>query len=824
MGADRSCFVAAAVIAAVAVPPAGAATRYRSLDGGCATADWLGTASATCWAANAGGAPTAAWPTAVDDVYLLAPDATATTLVTLVGAGRAPFTAVARELVLAGNASVAAGLAVNGALTVNQLVLGKANSADLGQVLQTNGLVQADKLAVLGGSYTRADGALRLGALDVHSQKAEALFSLGIGGEATLGRVSVGSAGARDATLLLNWNATMDTLTVGALEGTGQARVQVPLATLRVADVTVGARGHGSFEMAAMGAIEAGTLRIGEREGVQGRFAANGSFAYIKIDRLVVGEGGSGDFALAGTSISPSSAFGLWVSGGTVIGAARPGVGTLTIDRHYWTRGGGTVVGDAGSGTLVLRDGTVSLEPISAADLTTVARQAHSNGSFTITGASQVRGKQLVVGDAGQGQMLVDDRSTAAFDGIVIGAAASGVGNVTVRAALTAQTLKIGGLGSGTLTVGGGGFASIAGLTEAGAAGRLVLDGGRLDSRSVGFGRAGAIDWRSGTLNVTGGVALDGVALPTTLVVPQGGRLQTTTLTVGRGSVLTLAGGTVAADTLAFDGEIVGSGALQALVRGSRDSRIAATGALTLGLANRADSYAYGGLLDVGSARVTLLDADGAELGPQTRIGHGGELVAANGVTLGPAAALVAAGDGRIAARVVLAGGEIFSFGGATLTFGGDVAGDATFIADLRFERGYTLGASRENHFNDGELTFAAGSTLTLAIDGTRLRDDFDRLAGIGRLAFDGRLVLDFGTGFDAAPGTRIDLFDFAAFSGRLDAGTIVVDGYDRARLDFSRLAIDGTIGVVPEPGGGALFAAGLAVLAGFSCLRRNRR
>lgn len=96
----------------------------------------------------------------------------------------------------------------------------------------------------------------------------------------------------------------------------------------------------------------------------------------------------------------------------------------------------------------------------------------------------------------------------------------------------------------------------------------------------------------------------------------------------------------------------------------------------------------------------------------------------------------------------------------------------------------------------EGAGTRWTTDTLTLGKRGS-VRDAGSRLKVNGALTV-GTLVLDFDS-----------------FGGTLDAAHIVVDGYDRDRLDLSRRSIDGTLSVtaVPEPGLLALWLAGVGVV-----------
>ena len=59
----------------------------------------------------------------------------------------------------------------------------------------------------------------------------------------------------------------------------------------------------------------------------------------------------------------------------------------------------------------------------------------------------------------------------------------------------------------------------------------------------------------------------------------------------------------------------------------------------------------------------------------------------------------------------------------------------------------------------------------------------------------------------------KLQLLDFNRFSGALDASRVTVAGFDRQLLDLSRLGVDGSIAVVPEPGTWALMFGGLLAL-----------
>lgn len=163
--------------------------------------------------------------------------------------------------------------------------------------------------------------------------------------------------------------------------------------------------------------------------------------------------------------------------------------------------------------------------------------------------------------------------------------------------------------------------------------------------------------------------------------------------------------------------------------------------------------------------------------------------------------------------------------GPGSLRFSDNVSGIGSFSGDSIFEGSYSRGPGAASvPFGHGTARFDTGSTLTMEIVGGAPGAQFDQLLDLGLLSFDGTLNLVFGTGFVPIAGQQLALFDFDSFSGRLGAADITVTGFDRELLDFSRLAVDGTLTVtaVPEPGTWATLCAGLLAVGGV--LNRRRR
>jgi|GEM_PF-1670467 len=171
-------------------------------------------------------------------------------------------------------------------------------------------------------------------------------------------------------------------------------------------------------------------------------------------------------------------------------------------------------------------------------------------------------------------------------------------------------------------------------------------------------------------------------------------------------------------------------------------------------------------------------------------------------------------------------GATINTHAGATTVFEGAVHGAGNFSGggNLDFEAGYAPGNSAAAiHFAGDNVTFGRASTLTMELFGSTPGQQYDQLLNMGNLNFQGNLLLNFGL-YSPAVASVFNLFDFQSFSGMFDLQYIQVAGIDRARLDFSQLALNGELIVkaVPIPPSFVLLASGLVAMSA-SSLRRRR-
>ena len=424
-------------------------------------------------------------------------------------------------------------------------------------------------------------------------------------------------------------------------------------------------------------------------------------------------------------------------STGMFVGVSSGSVGDVII------RAGGQVY--AGDGAII------GVEPSSlgSAEVTGVgSRWAMSSGTF----ADGV----LRVGDAGTGTLVVSDGGQVSNVAGEIGSLAGSIGVVTVTNSgsvwSSSTDLSIGGTtgsagGTGTLNLQDEGSVEVVATTKMWPGGTLNLDGGVLDTGSFDRSAGGTANLNAGMLNLTGngsdlGTTLtvgDNAAKRATLRITTDANASVGTLTLNSDGFLHLDGGTITADavdaslggTILFDGghlqlnggtflssqdlavsnsgRFSGYGNVTSTVSGTSGSTINAVGgSLLLGDANSFLGFNHAGALQVGSNTVTLRSAGFAQLGVLTTMAPGGQLVAANGVTLGVGDNFQ--GGGSINARVAQGFGSVIK---ATdnLTLGDGAALDG-FASDGVLEAG-------ANTVTINDANRAVLGTLTKIGDGT---------------------------------------------------------------------------------------------------------
>lgn len=516
------------------------------------------------------------------------------------------------------------------------------------------------------------------------------------------------------------------------------------------------------------------------------------------------------------------------------VGRYASGYGVANVDGNdsAWVSGEALVVGFEGQGTLnVTAGGTVrDRDGI-------VGREAGSVGIARIDGAgsSWQHDADLLVGYKGRGSLDIGNGGQVVNTAGWLGSAARSSGRVTVdgpgSAWRNSSTIYVGLDGTGELVVQNAGLVSAEELII-GALGRVNLDGGVLDLARSSLIRGAQFDWRAGTLHYTGAAALGGgfAGMSTELALATGQTLLVDgRLTLGEGTTLVRAGGTVKSGSLAIAGgalvadgildlddlgDVTGHGVIDGALRGGAGRVLTADGGdLILGRAGAPGGYAFNGTLHVGTHQVELRAADSARLGVLTVIDAGGVLATDRGATLSKGRHLEFTGDASVYGNFVNDGGIVGTLG--TLGFFGDVAGAGNFAGNVAFHANYRPGHSPARiDFHGGDVTFEAAATLELELFGAAPGLEHDQLIGIHTFDFEGTLDLVFGGGYAPDAGTTFQLFAFDTFTGSFDRSRIHVTGFDASRLDFSALGTTGTLRVnaVPVPAAAWMFTAALPI------------
>jgi T5SS/PEP-CTERM-associated repeat protein len=504
-----------------------------------------------------------------------------------------------------------------------------------------------------------------------------------------------------------------------------------------------------------------------------------------------------------------------------------------------WSNAGYIYVGQSGRGTLNVENGGVVSSAYSM-----VGGNPGSNGVVKVTGAGSQwnNSGDLYFGTWGSGTLNIENGGVVSSAATYVGDNTSGIGSVNVTGSGSqlnnSRLLYVGYLGTGTLNV----LDSAKVTTNAlniGSKGTLNLDGGTLQVGSGSIASGGVFNWASGTLGFTGNATVGSGLLASTTALGTGKTLNVASnLTIGSGKTIALAGGQFSANTLTLNGgsitstgavdltntgTLTGYGTVAGNVTGGATNTITASGgALTLGNANANGGYAFGGTLNVGSQQVALLSADKAQLGTTTNLGAGGTLSTVNGANLASGNTVSFNGDSTIQGNFTNNGNVAGSAG--TLNFANNVNGAGSYAGNIAFQAAFNPGNSPASvSFGGGNATFASTSVLTMELLGSTPGTQYDQLVGINSLSFNGKLNLVFAEGYVPLTGSSFALFGFNSFNGSFGTAengyaSITVAGYDRAKLDFSHLATDGTLRLatvtaVPEPESYAMFLAGLALM-----------
>ena len=459
---------------------------------------------------------------------------------------------------------------------------------------------------------------------------------------------------------------------VGVLSG-DSGTVSVTSGTLVANGDTnvVGGQGSGTLDIESGGSVDvAGTLDLGVMSGGTGTLTVNGGMLSVG-KAFIVGDTGAA-VAMIGSDGSAS------VSDALTIGASDGGSGTVSLSGTGAAASlGSLTVGNSGTASLSL-DGGAELD--TSSDVT-IGASGGSKGTVSVSDVGTLLndGGTLTIGEAGAGELDINQGSVDVFNGVVtLGVSASSSGSLSLgQSSLNLSgSLLIGGAGSGAMEVAAGGKLNAADITLGAitnGSGNLQIDGSGASAQSsnmtVGLNGTGQLEVSAkGTLATTGQAVLGVGALPVTQQQANvlGGGLWTvgTLLDIGEAAnaILSIAsGGKVSAGSVVLGDLASASGTVTA--DGTLGSALSSllTGNLTVG--------------NNGTGDVALTNHASLNVGGTLAIGGHGTLAIASGATVQANSAIISGGG-----SIALSGGEMIvsgSVSGAgTLAFGGV----ATFV------------------------------------------------------------------------------------------------------------------------------------------------
>jgi len=214
---------------------------------------------------------------------------------------------------------------------------------------------------------------------------------------------------------------------------------------------------------------------------------------------LLVGEAGNG-------SVTVQNGASVVIDVSVFIGDDAGSSGQVTVDGPdaIWTSEFFTIVGRSGNGTLLIQNGgRMTNQNAEIADFPGSTGQATVQGP----GSMWTTSNRLEVAENGDGMLLIQNGGNVSSTDGVIGVDAGSTGAVTIDGAGSrwdvAGNLTVGGRGFGLLTLTDQGEVAIEGQVFANQFAQIQLFGGKLTAPTLSSEAIAALNWQSGTLNLT---------------------------------------------------------------------------------------------------------------------------------------------------------------------------------------------------------------------------------------------------------------------------------------------------------------------------------
>lgn len=301
-------------------------------------------------------------------------------------------------------------------------------------------------------------------------------LQVGIPGGGTL-NITGGGTVTNDTGFIGNGALEQGTVTVSGTDGSGNASTWT-----NNGDLVVGQDGNGTLNIGNGGQVSSADGYIGAGTGSQGNVTVSGhdgsghASAWTGTGTLYVGDSGTGTLNILDGGLVNSAL--------ASIGNSSGGVGSVIVsgrdingNASTWNNTNQIYIGGAGTGTLDILNGglvnsgqgVIGSESGSGGTVTVSGRDA--NGNASVWNAAN----NIYVGFSGSGTLNVADGAAVATSGaggaaasIYIGYMSGSTGTVNVSSStggvssLTAtDSIDVGRFGTGTMTVGKGGFVSV---------------------------------------------------------------------------------------------------------------------------------------------------------------------------------------------------------------------------------------------------------------------------------------------------------------------------------------------------------------------------